>query len=121
MQNKLIPALIGIAIIGGTGGIAYWQHTQLSAIAPPSETQTMSDTAYALSEVALHNSTSDCWAIINGNVYDLTSWIPRHPGGERAIESLCGKDGSVAFNAQHGGGAAQEAILAELKIGVVAQ
>lgn len=119
MQNKLIPALIGVVIIGATGGVAYWQ----SQTKPTASVQEVSgdaaQTAYSAEDVAEHNTSSDCWAIINSGVYDLTSWISRHPGGERAIEGLCGKDGSAAFNGQHGGGASQEAILVELKVGVL--
>jgi cytochrome b involved in lipid metabolism len=118
MQNKFIPVLIGVILIGGTFGLAYLDHQKTPAPAPVPQANDES-AAYAPSEVATHRTADDCWAIINGGVYDLTSWISRHPGGARAIEGLCGKDGSAAFNAQHGGGAAQEAILAELKLGIV--
>jgi cytochrome b involved in lipid metabolism len=49
------------------------------------------------SEVAQHDSASDCWTIIDGSVYDLTSYIPRHPGGDDILEA-CGTDGSSLFN-----------------------
>lgn len=68
-------------------------------------------------EVASHNSRQSCWSIINGNVYDLTSWIPEHPGGEQAILKLCGTDGSVKFNGKHGGAPKQAAVLFGFKIG----
>jgi len=71
-------------------------------------------------EIVQHNTRASCWASINGNVYDLTSWIPKHPGGEEAILQLCGTDGSAKFNKQHGGGAQQAAVLAGFKIGVLA-
>lgn len=48
-------------------------------------------------EVARHDSRDDCWTIIDGNVYDLTSYIPRHPGGDDILEA-CGTDGSSLFN-----------------------
>jgi cytochrome b involved in lipid metabolism len=124
MHNKLLPALIGIVVIAATGSIAYWQDAgRASDAGPGSPTQAgdAAQTSYSASDVAAHNTAGDCWAIINGSVYDLTSWISRHPGGERAIEGLCGKDGSAAFNAQHAGGAAQQAILVDLKVGVMAQ
>lgn len=71
--------------------------------------------------VAQHNSRASCWSSINGNVYDLTSWIPKHPGGEQAILKLCGTDGSANFNRQHGGDSAKESLLAGFKIGVLAR
>lgn len=71
-------------------------------------------------EVAAHNSRISCWSIINGNVYDLTSWIPQHPGGEDKILKLCGRDGSTDFNGKHGGAPKQAGILSGFKIGVAA-
>jgi cytochrome b involved in lipid metabolism len=125
MQNKLIPTLVGLLIIGVIGGLAFWQNEKKEEQKLVQEVQQENHVAeqgtYSASDVARHNSKADCWSIINGGVYDLTSWIPRHPGGERAIEGLCGKDGSAAFNGQHGGGATQQAILAELKVGTLAQ
>lgn len=74
-----------------------------------------------LAQVAQHNSRTSCWSAINGNVYDLTSWIPNHPGGEKAILSLCGIDGSAGYNGQHGGKSKPATILAGFKIGVLAK
>lgn len=71
--------------------------------------------------VAQHSSRSSCWSSINGSVYDLTSWIPKHPGGEQAILQLCGTDGSAKFNGQHGGDSSKQAILTGFKVGVLAQ
>lgn len=72
---------------------------------------------YTSAEVAQHSSESSCWSIVNGNVYDLTSYIPRHPGGKREILGICGRDGSFAFEDQHGGDSKPEKILAGYKIG----
>lgn len=76
---------------------------------------------YTLAEVAKHNNSSSCWTAINGSVYDVTSWIKQHPGGQQAILSLCGKDGSSAFNGQHGGQARPASELAGFRIGSLAQ
>ena len=75
--------------------------------------------SYTIDEIAMHDSEVSCWSAINGNVYDLTSWIDQHPGGSSAIKRLCGIDGSEAFNNQHGGSASQESQLASFKIGIV--
>lgn len=50
-------------------------------------------------EVARHASKDDCYMIIEGKVYDLTSYINKHPGGI-IIADYCGKDGTEAFNAR---------------------
>jgi cytochrome b involved in lipid metabolism len=33
-------------------------------------------------EVAKHNKKDDCWLIHEDNVYDLTGWVDKHPGGD---------------------------------------
>ena len=58
---------------------------------------------YTLAEVAQKNSAAECWVAIDGAVYDLTLWIPRHRGGEAAITQLCGTDGTQQFLGKHGG------------------
>jgi cytochrome b involved in lipid metabolism len=59
-------------------------------------------TGYTPADVAKHGSAASCWTTINRKVYDLTSWIGQPPGGEEAILSLCGKNGTNAFMSQHG-------------------
>lgn len=58
---------------------------------------------FTLEEVALNNTASSCWAVVDGSVYDLTTWIAEHPGGPRVIERLCGTDATSAFTNQHSG------------------
>ncbi len=62
-------------------------------------------------EVAAHANEASCWSIINGGVYDLTSYVPRHPGGKSEILAICGKDGTRLFEGQHGGDSKPERIL----------
>ncbi len=76
---------------------------------------------YTLAELATHNKPIHCLSAINGKVYDLTAWVNKHPGGDKAILSICGKDGSAAFNGQHGGQAMQANTLAGFEVGVLAQ
>lgn len=85
----------------------------------PIPTPTPSGITYA--QIAMHNSRSSCWSAINGSVYDLTSWIPNHPGGENTILSICGKDGSGAYSNQHGDSSRVARILVGFKIGNLAQ
>jgi predicted heme/steroid binding protein len=55
---------------------------------------------YTLSEVSAHNTASDCWLVISGQVYDVTTFIPIHPGGN-AILAYCGEDATSIFDAIH--------------------
>ena len=32
-------------------------------------------------EISNHNSPSDCWIVIEDQVWDVTSFAPEHPGG----------------------------------------
>ena len=70
-------------------------------------------------QVKKHNTSADCWTIVNKKVYNLTGWISKHPGGSSRIIATCGKNGSKRFNAQHAGAAAPAFNLAKYQIGVV--
>eukprot|EP00980_Cylindrotheca_fusiformis_P020112 scaffold7176_cov134-Cylindrotheca_fusiformis.AAC.9 len=48
-----------------------------------------------------HDTASDCWVAIHGNVYDLTVYAGNHPGGARVITNLCGTDGTTMYAAFH--------------------
>lgn len=76
---------------------------------------------FTLAQVAQHNSSASCYSVIGGSVYDLTSFVTKHPGGQSAIKSLCGVDGTSAFNAQHGGQGTPASVLIQYKIGVLAK
>lgn len=93
--------------------------TQTTAPKTSSTPASSGPASYTWAQVATHNSSSSCWTVVNGAVYDLTSWISNHPGGEKAIRSMCGGDGSEDFNEQHGGDGGPEKILASFKIGVL--
>lgn len=53
-------------------------------------------------EVAKHNSPESCWVIIDGTVYDVTKFLPEHPGGQNIILRYAGKDASKKFFQIHG-------------------
>lgn len=90
-------------------------HTATSA------TPAASGGSFTLAQIAAHNNAASCYTAINGNVYDLTSFISRHPGGAAAIKSLCGVDGTSAYNGQHGSSGRPANELASLKIGALVQ
>ncbi len=140
MDNKLIPILTGAVVLALVGGVVFIQATKKETYTPTNEqTQAATSTnpqassagsstsqnnpatpvSYTLAQVAVHKDASSCWSAVNGNVYDLTSWIAKHPGGEKAILGICGKDGSAAFNGKHDGAKKQADILATFKIGVL--
>jgi len=58
----------------------------------------------SLLEVQKHNSQTDCWVIVNNNVYDVTQYINLHPGGGVTIYSYCGQDMTQEFLTKGGRG-----------------
>ena len=53
-------------------------------------------------ELQKHNNEEDgVWVCINGLVYDLTDFLPMHPGGAKIILHYAGKNASTIFNKFH--------------------
>lgn len=67
------------------------------ATAPTEDEITQEQVTISAEEVAQKNSAQECWTIIDGSVYDITSYVPRHPGGDEILLA-CGTDGSSLFN-----------------------
>lgn len=70
---------------------------------------------FTTSDVLQHNKEDDCWLIIDGSVYDVTKWIPRHPGGKKVILSLGGRDATDLMHQMHPAYAFK--YLASMKVG----
>ena len=85
--------------------------------AEPSKSAAPSSTGYTMERVKANGTSSSCWTVINGYVYDLTKWIGSHPGGSGAITSLCGTDGTSEFLAMHRGQGKPEARLSGYALG----
>ena len=100
--------------------LASYKIGDLKAAATATAAATPTATAlptYTKTQVEAHRTVSNCWSVVNGNVYDLTDWVARHPGGQRAIKALCGINGSNAYNHEHGGASQMAKTLASFKIG----
>lgn len=69
-------------------------------VVTPTPPQTPTATTYLIADIAKHASESSCWMAIDGSVYDVTSFIPNHPGGRQMLLG-CGKDASAMFNGRH--------------------
>lgn len=52
-------------------------------------------------EVGKHNSRESCWVIIHGRAYDVTEFLPEHPGGAKIILKYAGKDASDEYDPIH--------------------
>lgn len=96
-----------------------------SASATPSPSKSASPSASVISgltkltidEVQKHASSTSCWSIVFDNVFDLTKWITKHPGGAEKIRAICGKDGTSSFQRQHDGDGSAARELSSFFIG----
>ena len=70
----------------------------------PTPAPTPTPVTYTAALVAQHNSVSDCWLIINNKIYNVTQYIPFHPGGTNTIRPWCGKESTQAFTTRGGNG-----------------
>lgn len=50
-----------------------------------------------LNEIAKHNKSTDCFMLISGKVYDVTSYFGSHPGGNTTMSPTCGTDATAAY------------------------
>ena len=49
-------------------------------------------------EVAAHTTPgTDCYTIVNNNVYNISKLFENHPGGAGPLKHYAGKDSSLAF------------------------
>jgi len=49
----------------------------------------------------LHNKRDDAWAAFNGKVYNITPYLDFHPGGEKELMRVAGRDGTKLFSLTH--------------------
>lgn len=56
---------------------------------------------YTLEDVAKHNSEESAWIVVDGGVYDTTSYLEDHPGGPASIIMNAGADATEEFMAIH--------------------
>ena len=47
---------------------------------------------YSWEEIQKHSSEDDAWVVVNGNVYDVTSFASIHPGGKEFIVQHAGQN-----------------------------
>ncbi len=48
-------------------------------------------------DVRKHSSREDKWIVIENEVYNVTSWSRKHPGGSKLLTHYAGQDASVRF------------------------
>lgn len=61
----------------------------------------MSTTILSTREISQHDSPSDCWIVIDNQVWDITEFAPSHPGGAGVIHRYAGRDATEAYSEVH--------------------
>jgi cytochrome b involved in lipid metabolism len=121
-KKVVLIALVLVVILVGIG-IFLLKTMNNNKSSNSNNTQTVTK-QITLSEVAKHTTASDCWMVINGNVYDVTGYIPGHPGGDQILLG-CGKDATSMFNSRPSDGTSHSdrarSTLTRYQIGVLAK
>ncbi|KAJ6073065.1 hypothetical protein N7467_011150 [Penicillium canescens] len=54
-------------------------------------------TEFTFKQIAEHNTKKDLYLIVHDKVYDCTSFVDEHPGGEEVLLDVGGQDSTEAF------------------------
>lgn len=102
-MKKFVAVALTIAVIVILGVLA----TSSGGVptTTPSTPTTKVASTITLVTVQTHNTASDCYMAIDGNVYDVTKYLDQgiHPGGNN-MTPYCGMDASNVFNGVGGNG-----------------
>ncbi|KAF1353281.1 cytochrome b5-like protein [Delphinella strobiligena] len=72
---------------------------------------------YTYDEVQQHRTSDSCWVILYGKVYDVTKFVPEHPGGSKIILQLAGQDATEEYDPIHPPGTLEDELPAEALLG----
>ncbi len=116
LVGALAIASVGMTyLVGNSGAEASWKiKYEFSKMPLTTDYQ-----KFSRDEVEQHDSKNDCWTIVRSNVYDVTTFVSRHPGGDSEIRDMCGTDASEDFLEEHSGQVEPEEWLARFKIGTL--
>jgi 4-hydroxysphinganine ceramide fatty acyl 2-hydroxylase len=74
---------------------------------------------YTAEDVARHNTSASCWVSHGGKVYDVTSFLADHPGGDDLVLQYAGRDVDAAMKnkAEHEHSESAYDMLEEFSVG----
>jgi isopentenyl diphosphate isomerase/L-lactate dehydrogenase-like FMN-dependent dehydrogenase len=74
---------------------------------------------FTFDQVQQHRSRDSCWVILYGKVYDVTSFLPAHPGGSNIILQLAGTDATPEYDPIHPPGTLEDSLPASACLGTI--
>ena len=101
-KNTIILITITLLLLALIGA-GVWTLANRSNNQKPKATQdttaNQQNKTFTMAEIATHNSKTDCWTVISGQVYELTDFVNRHPGGNEVVRA-CGIDATTLFTSR---------------------
>lgn len=96
-NTTIIAIVVGLVILSIGSIFLFFNQSKV-------DEQTTTDAKeYSMDEIAQHKDAESCWLLVEGKVYDVTNFIPQHPGGEVILKG-CGQDATELFNTKDGKG-----------------
>jgi cytochrome b involved in lipid metabolism len=109
--------------------IAFWfavaglRAADRPAVEPGRPATPAAERRYTAAEVGQHRTQKDCWMVIDGQVYDISSYFEVHPAEPAILLPWCGKEATQAYRTKTLGrphSARADAMLPKYRIGVFA-
>lgn len=80
------------------GVLAFWLAGRGATPLPPVQlTMPAVERQWSLADVAAHAVPEDCWMAIDGQVYDVSVYLPEHPSRPAIVVPWCGREASEAY------------------------
>jgi cytochrome b involved in lipid metabolism len=99
MTTRTITILIITGLIGLAGILFLLTSPSQNSSSEETTEQSVALESYTTEQVRSHISKNDCWTIINNSVYNITSYVSAHPGGDEILKA-CGEDSTTLFNSR---------------------
>ncbi|KAJ3917614.1 FMN-dependent dehydrogenase-domain-containing protein [Lentinula edodes] len=72
---------------------------------------------WSIEEVSKHRDSRSCWIVIRNEVYDVTEFLSKHPGGPSIILKYAGRDATSAYEPIHPSDAIQQYLSSAQRLG----
>ncbi|KAL4809047.1 FMN-dependent dehydrogenase-domain-containing protein [Aspergillus unguis] len=59
------------------------------------------ETLISTEEISNHNTPDSCWIVVDNQVWDVTDFLEKHPGGSTIILKYAGRDATKAYSEVH--------------------